>query len=51
LPCSSALFGFGMRSPFLASVRLLSHLALYPLTAIVAWRVLTAWRREMAAPR
>jgi hypothetical protein len=48
---SSALFGFGMRSPFLASVRLLSHLALYALTAIVAWRVLTAWRREMAAPR
>ena len=25
--------------------------ALYALTAIVAWRVLTAWRREMAAPR
>ena len=48
---SSALFGFGMRSPLLASVRLLSHFALYALTAIVAWRVLMAWRRETAAPR
>jgi hypothetical protein len=44
---SSALFGFGLRSPLLASLRLLSHLAMYALAAIVAWRVVMATRREM----
>jgi hypothetical protein len=44
---SSALFGFGLRSPLLASLRVLSHLAMYALAAIVAWRVLMATRREM----
>jgi hypothetical protein len=43
---SSALFGFGMRSPLLAAVRVLSHLVLWVLAAIVAWQVLTAMQRE-----
>ena len=48
---SSALFGFGIRSPLLAAVRILSHLALYALAAVVAWRVLMLMRRESAANR
>jgi hypothetical protein len=50
-PGSSALFGIGLRSPLLAALRLLSHLALYALAAVVAWRVLVAMQREMAAHR
>ena len=38
---SSALYGFGMRSAGLSAVRLLSHLLLYGLLAIVAGRVLS----------
>jgi hypothetical protein len=48
---SSTLFGFGLRSPLLAAVRVLSHLVLYALFAIVAWRVLVAMRREAATLR
>ena len=48
---SSALFGFGLRSPFLASVRLLSHLALYVLAARVAWNVLMTMRGQATASR
>jgi hypothetical protein len=50
-PGSSALFGFGMRSPMLASVRVLSHFALYALAALVAWNVLMEMRRQMSASR
>jgi hypothetical protein len=50
-PGSSALFGLGLRSPLLAALRLLSHLALYALAAVVAWRVLVAMHREIAAHR
>jgi hypothetical protein len=35
----------------LAAVRLLSHLALYALATVVAWRVLVAMRRETHAER
>jgi len=44
---SSALFGFGLRSPFLSAVRLLSHLVLYVLAAIVACQILIAMRRDI----
>jgi hypothetical protein len=45
---SAALFGFGLRSPALSAVRLVSHLVLYAFAAVVAWRVLLATRREAA---
>src|SRR5262245_30243681 len=42
---SSALFGFGMRSPLLSAFRLLSHLVLYMLATVCAARlVAVAWR-------
>src|SRR5262245_54640450 len=47
-PGSSALFGFGLPSPLLAAVRLLSHLVLYILSAVVASRVLRTMQREFA---
>ena len=47
-PGSSALFGFGLRSPLLAAVRLLSHLVLYILSVVVASRVLRTMQREFA---
>ena len=43
---SAALFGFGLRSPALSAVRLVSHLVLYAFAAVVAWRVVLATRRE-----
>ena len=43
---SSTLFGFGMRSSLLAAVRVLAHLVLWVLAAIVAWQVMMAMRRE-----
>jgi hypothetical protein len=45
---SSALYGFGMRSPGLSAFRLLSHLAAYTLAAIAAGRWLVAMRRRAA---
>ena len=48
---SSVLFGFGLRSPWLSAVRLLSHLTLYALAAIVAWRVVVTIGRELSDGR
>lgn len=41
---STTLFGFGFRSPALSAFRLLSHLALFALAAIVAARALSRVR-------
>ena len=43
---STTLYGFGLRSPALSEFRLLSHLALYALAAIVAARVLSRSHTE-----
>ena len=43
---STTLFGFGWRSPALSAFRLLSHLALFALAAIVAGRALSRARAE-----
>jgi hypothetical protein len=50
-PASSALFGFGIRSPLLAAVRLVSHLAFYALAALVAWNVLVEMRQQVMSTR
>ena len=46
---SSALYGFGLRSPFLSAFRLLSHLALYVLASIVAARLMWVALRQHVA--
>lgn len=46
---SSALFGFGLRSPGLLAFRLLSHLAAYSLVMVVAARMIT--QPDQPAPR
>jgi hypothetical protein len=48
---SSALFGFGVRSPGLSAFRLLSHLAAYTLATIAAGRSAAAAARRLDAPR
>ena len=44
---SSALYGFGLRSPGLSAFRLLSHLAAYVLAMIVAGRMILVVRRQL----
>jgi hypothetical protein len=43
---SSALYGFGLRSPALSAFRLLSHLAAYALAAIAAGRLASRALRQ-----
>jgi hypothetical protein len=47
---SSALYGFGMRSPALSAFRLLSHLALYSLAVVVCARRIATTRHIAARP-
>ena len=44
--CSSALYGFGMRSLALSAFRLLSHLVTYVLAMAVARRLIALARRQ-----
>jgi p-aminobenzoyl-glutamate transporter AbgT len=43
---SSALYGFGMRSPMLSAFRLLSHLAVYVLAVVAAGRLIAIALRQ-----
>jgi len=48
---STALYGLGVRSSFLSAFRLLSHLAVYLLAVVVAWRLVSAAFRQLTIQR